>query len=73
MSKTAEYLKGAIRGSRRRPYTVAIASYALTLLQKTPSFSPLSFLMGAAAPGEPHPSSSSSSSLPESDCLPSRW
>lgn len=65
MSNTAKYLQRVIRQSHRRPYTVAIASYAIVLLQKTPSSSPLPFLMRAAAPGEPHRSSSSSSDLPE--------
>lgn len=68
MFKTETYLQRAIRQSGRRPYTVAIASYAIALLQKTPSSSPLSFLMRAAAPGEPH-RSSSSSGLPESRSL----
>lgn len=70
MSKTANYLQRVIRQGHRRPYTVAIASYAIVLLQKTPSSSPLPFLMRAAAPGEPHRSSSSfSSDLPESRSL----
>lgn len=54
MSKTAEYLKRVIVLSARRPYTVAIVSYALVLAQKNPQYSPLSYLMRAAAPGKPH-------------------
>lgn len=53
MLKTVEYLKRAIKTSRRRPYTVAIASYAVALLQKPQHFSPLPFLMRAAAAGKP--------------------
>uniref|UniRef100_H3CLD7 Complement component c3b, tandem duplicate 2 n=1 Tax=Tetraodon nigroviridis TaxID=99883 RepID=H3CLD7_TETNG len=54
MSKTAEYLKRVIVLSARRPYTVAIVSYALVLAQKNPQYSPLSYLMRAAAPGRDH-------------------
>lgn len=51
MLRTADYLKKAIAHSGRRPYTVAIASYALVLLKKPQRYNPLSVLMGAAAPG----------------------
>lgn len=51
MLKTADYLKKAIEQSGRRPYTVAIASYALVLLKKPQLYNPLSVLISAAAPG----------------------
>lgn len=53
MFKTGGYLLRALVGSGRRPYTVAIASYAMVLLHKTKGISPVPFLMRAAAPGEP--------------------
>lgn len=51
MLRTADYLKNAIEQSGRRPYTVAIASYALVLLKKPQRYNPLSALMRSAAPG----------------------
>lgn len=51
MLKTADYLKKAVEQSGRRPYTVAIASYALVLLKKPQHYNPLSVLIRAAAPG----------------------
>ncbi|XP_032399538.1 complement C3, partial [Etheostoma spectabile] len=52
---TAEYLKRALMERRsRRPYTVAITSYALALLGKAQHFSPTPFLLRAAAPGGSH-------------------
>lgn len=51
MLRTADYLKKAIEKSGRRPYTVAIASYALVLLKKPQRYNPLSVLMTSAAPG----------------------
>lgn len=49
MLRTADYLKNAIEQSSRRPYTVAIASYALVLLKKPQRYNPLSVLMRSAA------------------------
>ncbi|XP_067441549.1 complement C3-like [Thunnus thynnus] len=49
MHKTAQYLKRALMTSGRRPYTVAIASYALALQRKV--FNPTQILLKAAAPG----------------------
>ncbi|XP_074487043.1 venom factor-like isoform X1 [Sebastes fasciatus] len=46
--KTADYLKRALVRVGRRPYTVAIASYALALLSR---HNPTERLLGAAAPG----------------------
>ncbi|KAK2817446.1 hypothetical protein Q5P01_025637 [Channa striata] len=51
ISKTAEYLERALGTSGRRPYTVAIASYALALLGKDQAFNPTQTLLAAAAPG----------------------
>ena len=50
-SKTAEYLKRALETTGRRPYTVAIASYALALLGKDHNYNPTQSLLSAAAPG----------------------
>lgn len=49
--KTANYLKRALVRVGRRPYTVAIASYALALLSR---HNPTERLLGAAAPGGSH-------------------
>ncbi|XP_061770767.1 complement C3-like [Nerophis ophidion] len=40
IGKTAEYLRKALMRSGLRPYTVAIASYALALVGKGPAFDP---------------------------------
>ncbi|XP_033985886.1 complement C3-like [Trematomus bernacchii] len=53
-SKTAEYLKRALETTGRRPYTVAIASYALALLGKDHNYNPTQSLLSAAAPGGSH-------------------
>ncbi|KAF3852808.1 hypothetical protein F7725_006163 [Dissostichus mawsoni] len=50
--KTAEYLKRALVKTGRRPYTVAIASYALALLGKDQNYNPTQSLLSAAAPGD---------------------
>lgn len=47
----AEYLKRALVTTGRRPYTVAIASYALALLGKSQDYNPTESLLRAAAPG----------------------
>ncbi|XP_033985885.1 cobra venom factor-like [Trematomus bernacchii] len=52
--KTAEYLKRALVTTGRRPYTVAIASYALALLGKDQNYNPTQSLLSAAAPGGSH-------------------
>ncbi|XP_031732921.1 venom factor-like isoform X2 [Anarrhichthys ocellatus] len=52
--KTAEYLKRALVVTGRRPYTVAIASYALALLGKAQPYNPIPSLLSAAAPGGSH-------------------
>ncbi|XP_034756642.1 complement C3-like isoform X2 [Etheostoma cragini] len=52
--KTAEYLKSALMTTGRRPYTVAIASYALALLGNAQPYNPTPSLLGAAAPGGSH-------------------
>ncbi|KAJ4944610.1 hypothetical protein JOQ06_013153 [Pogonophryne albipinna] len=52
--KTAEYLKRALVTPGRRPYTVAIASYALALLGKDQNYNPTQSLLSAAAPGGSH-------------------
>nr|XP_046229928.1 complement C3-like isoform X2 [Scatophagus argus] len=54
ISKTAEYLKRALVTPRRRPYTVAIASYALALTGDIQRYNPTSSLLAAAAPGGSH-------------------
>uniref|UniRef100_A0A3Q3L7G2 Complement component c3b, tandem duplicate 1 n=1 Tax=Mastacembelus armatus TaxID=205130 RepID=A0A3Q3L7G2_9TELE len=54
IGKTAEYLKSALQTTGRRPYTVAIASYALALLGKTQDFDPTQSLLRAAAAGGRH-------------------
>ncbi|KAM3623350.1 uncharacterized protein V6R79_010054 [Siganus canaliculatus] len=51
--QTADYLKKALDRTGRRPYTVAIASYALALLEK-PQYDPTHFLLRAAAEGGSH-------------------
>ncbi|XP_070847577.1 venom factor-like [Chaetodon trifascialis] len=51
---TADYLKRALVTQGRRPYTVAIASYALALLGKAHPFNPTQVLLGAAGPGRNH-------------------
>ncbi|XP_040891990.1 complement C3-like [Toxotes jaculatrix] len=51
IQKTADYLKRALMSSGRRPYTVAIASYALVLAQ---GFDSTRSLLRAAAPGGSH-------------------
>ncbi|XP_041789834.1 complement C3-like [Chelmon rostratus] len=51
---TAEYLKKALVTSGRRPYTVAIASYALALQGKPRPYDPTQPLLRAAAPGGSH-------------------
>lgn len=53
MTKTADYLKKALIKPHRRPYTVAIVSYALALLRKPVRYNPTVQLMRAAAPGTP--------------------
>ncbi|XP_056135701.1 complement component c3b, tandem duplicate 2 [Lampris incognitus] len=59
--KTATYLKTALNSPSRRPYTVAIASYALTLLAKDSVFDPTRLLLRAASPDGNHwPDSQSS-------------
>ncbi|XP_029015801.1 complement C3-like [Betta splendens] len=52
--KTAEYLRAALKTAGRRPYTVAIASYALALLDKDQPFDPTQALLRAAAPDRSH-------------------
>ncbi|XP_056266283.1 complement C3-like isoform X2 [Pseudoliparis swirei] len=52
--KTAEYLKRALVAAGRRPYTVAIASYALALLGGGQRYDPTPPLLRAAAPGGSH-------------------
>ncbi|XP_034092136.1 complement C3-like isoform X2 [Gymnodraco acuticeps] len=52
--KTAEYLKRALVTPGRRPYTVAIASYALALLGKDLNYNPTQSLLSASAPGGSH-------------------
>ncbi|XP_070772937.1 complement C3-like [Enoplosus armatus] len=52
--KTADYLKRALLKTGRRPYTVAIASYALALLGKTQNYNPKQSLLRAAARGGSH-------------------
>ncbi|KAK5898792.1 hypothetical protein CesoFtcFv8_008337 [Champsocephalus esox] len=52
--KTAEYLKRALVTPGRRPYTVAIASYALALLGNDRNYNPTQSLLSAAAPGGSH-------------------
>uniref|UniRef100_A0A3Q1H0X2 Uncharacterized protein n=1 Tax=Anabas testudineus TaxID=64144 RepID=A0A3Q1H0X2_ANATE len=54
ISKTAEYLRRELEKTGRRPYTVAIASYALALLGKDQPFNPTQSLLRAAAPGGSH-------------------
>ncbi|XP_071384060.1 complement C3-like [Centroberyx affinis] len=49
--KAASYLKAALLRPLRRPYTVAISSYALALLGKDPQFDPIPALLTAASPG----------------------
>lgn len=49
--RTAEYLKTAVHFPRRRPYTVAIVSYALALQENSNHYNPLKYLMKAAALG----------------------
>ncbi|XP_076583711.1 venom factor-like [Chaetodon auriga] len=51
---TADYLKRALVTQGRRPYTVAIASYALALLGKAQPFNPTQVLLRAAGPGRSH-------------------
>lgn len=53
MLKTADYLLTAIQNTQRRPYTVAIASYALVLMKQPQRYNPQPVLMKAAAPGKP--------------------
>uniref|UniRef100_A0A672YZ56 Complement component c3b, tandem duplicate 2 n=1 Tax=Sphaeramia orbicularis TaxID=375764 RepID=A0A672YZ56_9TELE len=53
MRKTADYLKRALQ-IPRRPYTVAIASYALALMRTTYPFDSTPALMKAAAPDGSH-------------------
>ncbi|XP_033480279.2 complement C3-like [Epinephelus lanceolatus] len=48
------HLKKAVARSGRRPYTVAIASYALALQGKGHSSNPTRFLLRVAAPGGTH-------------------
>uniref|UniRef100_A0A8C9XMR8 Complement component c3b, tandem duplicate 2 n=1 Tax=Sander lucioperca TaxID=283035 RepID=A0A8C9XMR8_SANLU len=52
--QTAEYLKRALLTTGRRPYTVAIASYALALLGNAQPYNPTPSLLRAAAPGGSH-------------------
>ncbi|CAB1425505.1 unnamed protein product [Pleuronectes platessa] len=52
MGKTADYLRKSLIHPGRRPYTVAIASYALALVEKD-RFD-LTWLLRAAAPGGSH-------------------
>ncbi|XP_033986006.1 venom factor-like [Trematomus bernacchii] len=52
--RTAECLKRALVTTGRRPYTVAIASYALALLGKDQNYNPTQSLLSAAAPGGSH-------------------
>ncbi|XP_040003011.1 complement C3-like isoform X3 [Xiphias gladius] len=54
IGKTANYLNKALARQGRRPYTVAIASYALALLQKVHHYNPARSLLRAAAPGGSH-------------------
>ncbi|KAF1394639.1 hypothetical protein PFLUV_G00003160 [Perca fluviatilis] len=54
VGKTAEYLKSALLTTGRRPYTVAIASYALALLGNASPYNPTPSLLRAAAPGGSH-------------------
>ncbi|XP_068177027.1 complement C3-like [Antennarius striatus] len=51
--KTAEYLKRALFKRDRRPYTVAIAAYALALMGN-PSYNQATQLLRAAAPDQSH-------------------
>ncbi|XP_071384057.1 venom factor-like [Centroberyx affinis] len=48
--KAASYLKAALLRPLRRPYTVAISSYALALLGKDPQFDPIPALLRASSP-----------------------
>ncbi|XP_068460339.1 complement C3-like [Clinocottus analis] len=52
--KTADCLTRALVMTGRRPYTVAIASYALALLGKAQPYDPTPSLLRAAAPGGSH-------------------
>ncbi|GLD73158.1 complement C3-like protein [Lates japonicus] len=54
INKTADYLKTALKTSSRRPYTVAIASYALALLGNSHRYNPTLPLLKAAGPGRSH-------------------
>uniref|UniRef100_G3Q8J4 Complement component c3b, tandem duplicate 2 n=1 Tax=Gasterosteus aculeatus aculeatus TaxID=481459 RepID=G3Q8J4_GASAC len=54
ISETAEYLRRALGAAGRRPYTVAIASYALALLGEAQPFNPTPSLLRAAAAGGSH-------------------
>uniref|UniRef100_A0A667WKL1 Complement component c3b, tandem duplicate 1 n=1 Tax=Myripristis murdjan TaxID=586833 RepID=A0A667WKL1_9TELE len=48
--KTADYLKRALTRPLRRPYTVAISSYAMALIGKDAHFNPVLPLLAAASP-----------------------
>ncbi|XP_050926350.1 complement C3 isoform X8 [Lates calcarifer] len=54
INKTADYLKTALKKPSRRPYTVAIASYALALLGNPHRYNPTLPLLKAAGPGRSH-------------------
>uniref|UniRef100_G3N4I6 Anaphylatoxin-like domain-containing protein n=1 Tax=Gasterosteus aculeatus aculeatus TaxID=481459 RepID=G3N4I6_GASAC len=54
IGETAEYLRRALGAAGRRPYTVAIASYALALLGEAQPFNPTPSLLRAAAAGGSH-------------------
>ncbi|XP_068615078.1 complement C3-like, partial [Brachionichthys hirsutus] len=53
ITRTAEYLKAAVLKPNRRPYTVAIAAYALALMGN-PRYNPAAQLLRAAAPDQSH-------------------
>ncbi|KAM7010114.1 complement C3-like [Tautogolabrus adspersus] len=50
--KTAEYLSKGLLKQGRRPYTVAITSYALALLKKSQPFNPTQVLLRASEGGQ---------------------
>uniref|UniRef100_UPI003AAB8061 venom factor-like n=1 Tax=Centroberyx gerrardi TaxID=166262 RepID=UPI003AAB8061 len=52
--KATSYLQAALSRPLRRPYTVAISSYALALLGNDPHFDPIPALLRAASPGGSH-------------------
>ncbi|XP_053711085.1 complement C3-like isoform X2 [Synchiropus splendidus] len=55
LQKTTEYLKRAVAVPSRRPYTVAIVSYALALVKDTAQFDPTVHLLKASEGGSHWP------------------